>query len=188
MIWILLTQGQCFVFSVGTADRPSITERNPPLPVGGTATNWPARTIMTPVLPVCTLRVSHAPLSPSNWSALYWGCGSPVMSWILLKANNGLQTSRVGDRRFFRFKRNVQHLWTAITWHHLNDITHQQVVPFNQWSRFSNIFLVHLKIFLVLRDTRAALSLPVEHARHDTMDPQHAQWTRTCWMVMGQWL
>ena len=27
----------------------------------------------------------QAPLTPSNWSALYRGRGSPVMSWILLK-------------------------------------------------------------------------------------------------------
>ena len=62
------------------------------------------------------------------------------MSWILLKANNGLQTSGVGDERFFRFKRNVQHLWTAITRHHLNDITHQHVMRCNQLSKFANIF------------------------------------------------
>ena len=47
------------------------------------------------------------------------------MSWILLKANNAQQASGVGDKRFFRFKRNVQHLWTAIIRHHVNDITHQ---------------------------------------------------------------
>ena len=68
------------------------------------------------------------------------GRGSPVMSWILLKANNAQQASGVGDKRFFRFKRNVQHLWTAIIRHHVNDITHQQVMRFNQWSKFANIF------------------------------------------------
>ena len=46
------------------------------------------------------------------------GRGSPVMSWIL-KANNAQQVSGVSDKRFFRFMRNVQHLWTA------NDISHQ---------------------------------------------------------------
>ena len=35
------------------------------------------------------------------------------------------------------------------------------------------------------RNTRAAFSLPVERASHDTTDPHRA---RTCWMVMGQWL
>ena len=40
MIQILITQGPCFVFFVGTADQSSITERNPPLPAGGAATNW----------------------------------------------------------------------------------------------------------------------------------------------------
>ena len=87
----------------------------------------------------------QASLSPSNWSALYRGLGSLVMSWILLKANNGLQTSGEGDKRFFRFKRNEQHLWTAIIRHHLNVIAHQQVMRFNQWWKFSNIFQVHLK-------------------------------------------
>ena len=37
----------------------------------------------------------------------------------------------------------------------------------------------------MLRFTRPAFSLPVEHARHDTPD---LHWARTCWMVMGQWL
>ena len=68
------------------------------------------------------------------------GRGSPVMSWILLKANNAQQASGVGDKRFFRFMRNVQHLWTAIIRHPVNDITHQQVMRFNQWSKFANIF------------------------------------------------
>ena len=68
------------------------------------------------------------------------GRASPVMSWILIKANNAQQGSGVGDKRFFRFKRNVQHLWTAIIRHHVNDITHQQVMRFNQWSKFANIF------------------------------------------------
>ena len=62
------------------------------------------------------------------------GRGSPVMSWILLKANNAQQASGVGDKIFFRFKRNVQHLWTAIIRYHVNDIKHQQVMRFNQWS------------------------------------------------------
>ena len=52
---------------------------------------------------------AQAPLSPSNWSALYRCRGSPVMSRILLKANNAQQASGVGDKRFFRFKQNVQH-------------------------------------------------------------------------------
>ena len=88
---------------------------------------------------------SQAPLTPSNWSALYRGRGSPAMSWILLKANSGQQASGVGDRRFFRFKRNAYNLWTAIIRHRLNDITHQQVMHFNQGSKFANIFRVHLK-------------------------------------------
>ena len=66
--------------------------------------------------------------------------GSPVMSWILLKANNAQQASGVGDKRFFRFKRNVQHFWTAIIRHHVNDITHQHVMRFNQWSKFEIFF------------------------------------------------
>ena len=64
------------------------------------------------------------------------GRGSPVMSWILLKANNAQQASGVGDKRFFRFKRNVQHLWTAIIRHHVNDITHQQVMRFHNLQIF----------------------------------------------------
>ena len=67
------------------------------------------------------------------------GRGSPVMSWIFLKANNAQQASGVGDKRFFRFKRNVQHFWTASIRHHVNDITHQQVMRFNQWSKFAKI-------------------------------------------------
>ena len=39
------------------------------------------------------LSMPQAPLTPSNWSALYRGRGSPVMSWILLKANNAQQSS-----------------------------------------------------------------------------------------------
>ena len=46
---------------------------------------------------------SQAPLTPSNWSTLYRGRVSPVMSWILLKANKGQQASGVGDKRFFSF-------------------------------------------------------------------------------------
>ena len=37
--------------------------------------------------------------------------------------------------------------------------------------------------FTLLRDTRVALSFPVEHARPASIDPH---WTRTCCMVMGQ--
>ena len=88
---------------------------------------------------------AQAPLTPSNWSALYRGRGSPVMSWILLKGNNGQQASGMGDKRFFRFKRNAYHLWTAIIRQRLNDITHQQVMRFNQGSKFANIFKVHIK-------------------------------------------
>ena len=36
---------------------------------------------------------SQAPLTPSNWGALYRGRGSPIMSWIFLKANNAQQSS-----------------------------------------------------------------------------------------------
>ena len=65
-------------------------------------------------------------------------------SWaefILLKASNGKQASGLGDKRFFRFKRNAKHLWTAFIRHHLNDIIHQQVMRFtNQRSKFANIF------------------------------------------------
>ena len=47
-----------------------------------------------------------------------------------------------------------------------------------------HIFLSTFEQFPVLRDTRAALSLPVEqHARHDTIYPH---WARTCGMVIGQ--
>ena len=88
---------------------------------------------------------SQAPLTPSNWSALNGGRGSPVTSWILLKAHNGQHASEVGDKRFFRFKRNAYHLWTAIIRHRLNDITHEQVMRFNQGSKFANIFKVHLE-------------------------------------------
>ena len=68
-----------------------------------------------------TYTKSQAPLSPSNWSALYRR--SRLVSHELLKANNAQQASGVGDKRFYRFKRNVQHLWTAIIRHHVNDIT-----------------------------------------------------------------
>ena len=48
-------------------------------------------------------------------------------------------------KRFFRFKRNAYHLWTAIIRHRLNDITHPQVMRFNQGSKIANIFKVHRK-------------------------------------------
>ena len=99
------------------------------VPEHSSINNWRVKYI-----PCHRLPWPQAPLSPSNWSALCRGRGSPVMSWILLKANNGQQASRVGDERFFRFKRNVQHLWTAITRHHVDGITHQQVMRLNQWS------------------------------------------------------
>ena len=103
---------------------------------------------------------SHLPENRNCWTAQVWprywlhhrphsrqvtgarctgGRSSPVMSWILFKANNAQQASGVGDKRFFHFKRNVQHLWTSIIRHHVNDITHQQVMRFNQWSKFANI-------------------------------------------------
>ena len=91
-------------------------------------------------------RVMHRPHSRQVTGArCTGGRGSPVMSWILPKANNGQQTSGVGDKRFFRFKRNAYHLWTAIIRHRLNDIIHQQVMRFNQRSKFAIIFKVHLK-------------------------------------------
>ena len=62
------------------------------------------------------------------------------MNWILLKANNAQQASGVGDIRFFRFKRKVQHLLTAIIRYHVNDITHHQVMRFNQWLKFAKNF------------------------------------------------
>ena len=87
----------------------------------------------------------HRPHSRQVSEALYRGRGSPVMSWILLKASNGQQASGVGDKRCFRFKRNAYHLWTVIIRHRLNDIIHQWVTRFNQGSKFANIFKVHLK-------------------------------------------
>ena len=55
-------------------------------------------------------RVDHRPHTRQVTGArCTGGRGSPVMSWILLKANNAQQASGVGDKRFFRFKRNVQH-------------------------------------------------------------------------------
>ena len=91
------------------------------------------------------LNKPQAPLSPSNWSALYRR--SRLASHELNTPQGQQRTAgaRVGDKRFFRFKWNVQHLWTAIIRHHVNDITHQQVMRFNQWSKFANTFLVHLK-------------------------------------------
>ena len=83
---------------------------------------------------------SQAPLSPSNWSALYRRSRLASHELNTLKANNAQQASGVGDKRFFHFKRNVQHLWTAIMRHHVNDITYQQVMRFNQWPKFA-IFL-----------------------------------------------
>ena len=85
----------------------------------------------------------HRPHSRQVTGARYTGGGgSPVMSfWILLKANNAQQASGVGDKKCFSFKRTVQHLWTAIMRHHVNDITRQQVMRFDQWSKFANILL-----------------------------------------------
>ena len=148
----------------------------------------PGSTLVRPM--ACSLVSPSNNLKPqalptrSNWSVLYQGRGLPVTSWILLKANNGQQAWGVGDKRFFRFKQIAYHLWTAIKQHCLNDSTHQQVMRFNQGSRFANIFTSPFKISPMLRDTRAGFSLPVEHARHDTTD---LHWPRMCWMVMT-WL
>ena len=55
-------------------------------------------------------KIDHRPHSRQVTGARCTGIrGSPVMSWILLKANNAQQASGVGDKRFFRFKRNAQH-------------------------------------------------------------------------------
>ena len=125
-------------------------------------------------------------LTTLDTHAKYRGRGSQVMSWILLKANNGQQASGVGDKRFFRFKRNAYHLWTAIIRRHRpNDITHQQVMRFNQGSKFANIFKVHLKhpqcLGTLAQPSHFLSNTPV----HDTTD---LHWARTCWEVMGQWL
>ena len=86
-------------------------------------------------------RLKHRPHSRQVTGARCTGDhSSSVMSWILLKANNAWQASGVGDKRFFRFKRNVQHLWTATILHHVSDIMHHQMMRFNQWSKFANIF------------------------------------------------
>ena len=81
----------------------------------------------------------QAPLTPSNWGALYRGRGSPVMRWILLSPTTDSR-HQGWALKFFRFKRNAYHLWTAIIWHRLNYITHQQVMRFNEGSKFANIF------------------------------------------------
>ena len=52
---------------------------------------------------VVVVHQTMAPLSQSDWSAPYRGQGSPVKSWILLKASNGQQASGVGDKDFFPF-------------------------------------------------------------------------------------
>ena len=108
----------------------------------------PLRKVIVPLLWSWLLHIGsmHRPHSRQVTGArCTGGRGSPVMSWILPKANNGQQTSGVGDKRFFRFKRNAYHLWTAIIRHRLNDIIHQQVMRFNQRSKFAIIFKVHLK-------------------------------------------
>ena len=101
--------------------------------------------------------------------------GSPVMSWILLKANNAQQASVFSEMCSIC----EQPLYGIIL----------MILHTNKWCVL--ISDLNLRIFLspfekspVLRDTRTALSLPAKHAHHDTMDPH---WARTCWMVMGQW-
>ena len=107
------------------------------------------------------------------------GRGSPVMSWILPKANNGQQTSGVGDKRFFRFKRNACHLWTAIIRHRLNDIIHQHVMRFNQRSKFAIIFKVHLKhpqCFGTLAQSSYFLSNTPVMIQRSFTGPTRAKW------------
>ena len=125
----------------------------------------------------------QAPLSPSNWCALHRG-RAPAMSWILLKANNGLQTSGWAIKDF-----SVLSEMCSICEQPLHGII-LMILHTNKWcllisDKKFQIFFESIWKFPALRDTRTALSLPVEHARHDTMEPH---WARTCWMVMGQWL
>ena len=86
--------------------------------------------------PLVILPIPQASLTPSYCP---WPHHAIAADQPQLKANNGLQTSGWVIKDFFCFKRNAWHLWTAFTWHHLNDITHQQVMRFNQWSKFATV-------------------------------------------------
>ena len=88
---------------------------------------------------------TQATLTPSNTSALYRGRGSP--SWAEYSSRPATDSRHQGwaIKDVFRFKRNAYRLWTAIMRHRLNDNTHRQVMCFNQGSKSTNIFKVHLK-------------------------------------------
>ena len=126
----------------------------------------------------------HALLSPSDWSVLYHGHSVPLMGWILIKPSNKLQAAGVGDKTFFSFQAkcrsfvNIQYL---VSWRYCASTSQAS------WS-YINIykyFYVHFEKFTIPWDTRAAFSLPIEHARRSSMTPH---WADTCWMNMGQLL
>ena len=88
------------------------------------------------------------------------------------------------------------YLWTTIIRHHLDGIKHQQVMRFNQWWKFANIFLIHLEnsqCFRALaRPFHLLPNMPVMTQRILTGPARvewlwvnhiwHA-WPRTCWHV-----
>ena len=122
------------------------------------------------------------------------------MSWILLKANNGQQASGVGDKRFFRFKRN---LWTAIFSIILMILHINKSCISISYKKFVNIFKIHLKNFqcfgALLRPFHFLSNMPVMTQRtltgptrvewlwvndfiHNKYHIWHA-WPSTCWHV-----
>ena len=99
------------------------------------------------------------------------GRGSPVMSWILLKANNAQQVSGVGDKRFFRFFRE-QPLYDIML----------MILHTNKWCVL--ISDKDLQIFL-----KSLWKIP--SASGHSRSPFTSCRTRQSWhngMVMGQWL
>ena len=81
---------------------------------------------------------AQASLTPSNCPWPPRAVAPDQTQWIHLRPTTDCRYQGWSDKRFFRFKRNP-YLWTAVKRHHLNDITHQRVMRFNQWSNFANI-------------------------------------------------
>ena len=108
-------------------------------------------------------RSAQAPLTPSNWSALYRGRGSPVMSGILLKANNAQQSSggcagfNVRSKIYlvliFIFNSTNEYHINLYTWH-MSHATYKFLLLALTWD------LITQNRQSILRDTRTSFSLP----------------------------
>ena len=133
---------------------------------------------------------AQAPLTPSNWSALYRGRGSPVMSCIFLKANNAQQSSGGCAGFNVRLKSylvlisnfnstNEQHI-NLYTWH-ISHATYNFLLLALTWD------LITPNRQSILRDTRTVFFTSAR-------DCESAHWTlvlhimsiqNKCWVKFG---